>query len=221
VGGDFMSSIEIEAKTTEEAIKKACEHFHLTEAELDIEVLESRSTGIFGLVGNKKAKIRVKIRENNTIAVAEETLRKIISLMSIDAKISAERKGDDIVLNIEGNNTGILIGHKGRTLEALEFIVNKAVNKAAEKKVRVIVDTENYRQRKEESLKRLALKMGEQAKRTRKTVTINSVNPHDRRIIHLALKGDNQVQTKSDGEGLFKKVYIIPNKKKADEKENS
>jgi len=216
-----MSSIEIEAKTTEEAIKKACEHFHLTEAELDIEVLESRSTGIFGLVGNRKAKIRVKIRENNTIAVAEETLRKIISLMSIDAKISAERKGDDIVLNIEGNNTGILIGHKGRTLEALEFIVNKAVNKAAEKKVRVIVDTENYRQRKEESLKRLALKMGEQAKRTRKTVTINSVNPHDRRIIHLALKGDNQVQTKSDGEGLFKKIYIIPNKKKADEKESS
>ena len=215
-----MSSIEIEAKTTEEAIKKACEHFHLTEAELDIEVLESRSTGIFGLVGNKKAKIRVKIKENSTIAVAEETLRNIVSLMSMDAKISAEKKGDDIFLTIEGNSTGILIGHKGRTLEALDFIVNKAVNKAAEKKVRVIVDTENYRQRKEESLKRLALKMGEQARRTRKAVTIDSVNPHDRRIIHLALKGDSQVHTKSDGEGLFKKVYIIPNKKKDDETQN-
>ena len=216
-----MSSIEIEAKTTEEAIKKACEHFHLTEEELDIEVLESSSTGIFGLVGNRKAKIRVTVKEDSTIAVAQETLRKIISLMSMDTRISAERKGDDIVLNIEGNNTGILIGHKGRTLEALEFIVNKAVNKAAEKKVRVIVDTENYRQRKEESLKELALKMCEQAKRTKKTVTIDSVNPHDRRIIHLALKGDSQVQTKSDGEGLFKKVHIIPNKKKADEEENS
>jgi len=216
-----MSSIEIEAKTTEEAIKKACEHFHLTEEELDIEVLESSSTGIFGLVGNRKAKIRVTVKEDSTIAVAQETLRKIISLMSMDTRISAERKGDDIVLNIEGNNTGILIGHKGRTLEALEFIVNKAVNKATETKVRVIVDTENYRQRKEESLKGLALKMGEQAKRTKKTVTINSVNPHDRRIIHLALKADSQVQTKSDGEGLFKKVHIIPNKKKTDEEENS
>ncbi|UCG64617.1 MAG: protein jag [Deltaproteobacteria bacterium] len=216
-----MSSIEIEAKTTEEAIRKACQHFHLTEEELDIEVLESSSTGIFGLVGNRKAKIRVTVKEDSTIAVAQETLRKIVSLMSMDTRISAERKGDDIVLNIEGNNTGILIGHKGRTLEALEFIVNKAVNKAAEKKVRVIVDTENYRQRKEESLKVLALKMGEQAKRTKKTVTINSVNPHDRRIIHLTLKGDSQVQTKSDGEGLFKKVHIIPNKKKTDEKENS
>ena len=216
-----MSSIEIEAKTTEEAIKKACEHFHLTEEELDIEVLESSSTGIFGLVGNRKAKIRVTVKEDSTIAVAQETLRKIISLMSMDTRISAERKGDDIVLNIEGNNTGILIGHKGRTLEALEFIVNKAVNRATETKVRVIVDTENYRQRKEESLKGLALKMGEQAKRTKKTVTINSVNPHDRRIIHLALKGDSQVQTKSDGEGLFKKVHVIPNKKKTDEEENS
>jgi spoIIIJ-associated protein len=220
MGGDSMSSIEIEAKTTEEAIKKACAHFHLTEEKLDIEVLESRSTGIFGLVGNRKAKIRVKVKEDSAIAVAQETLAKITSLMSMDTRISAEKKGDDIVLNIEGNNTGILIGHKGRTLEALEFIVNKAVNKATEKKVRVIVDTENYRQRKEESLKRMALKMGEQAKRTQKTVTINSVNPHDRRIIHLALKGDNQVQTKSDGEGLFKRVHIIPNKKKTNEKQN-
>jgi len=216
-----MSSIEIEAKTTEEAIKKACDHFHVTEEELDIEVLESRSAGIFGLVGNRKAKIRVTVKEDSTVAVAQETLTKIISLMSMDTRISAVRKGDDIVLNIEGNNTGILIGHKGRTLEALEFIVNKAVNRATETKVRVIVDTENYRQRKEESLKGLALKMGDQAKRTKKTVTINSVNPHDRRIIHLALKGDSQVQTKSDGEGLFKKVYIIPNKKKPDEEENS
>ena len=216
-----MSSIEIEAKTTEEAIKKACDHFHVTEEKLDIEVLESRSAGIFGLVGNKKAKIRVKVKGDSAIAVAQETLTKIVSLMSMDTRISAVRKGDDVVLNIEGNNTGILIGHKGRTLEALEFIVNKAVNRATETKVRVIVDTENYRQRKEESLKGLALKMGEQAKRTKKTVTINSVNPHDRRIIHLALKGDSQVQTKSDGEGLFKKVHIIPNKKKTDEEENS
>jgi spoIIIJ-associated protein len=216
-----MSSIEIEAKTTEEAIKKACDHFHVTEEKLDIEVLESRSAGIFGLVGNKKAKIRVKVKGDSAIAVAQETLTKIVSLMSMDTRISAVRKGDDIVLNIEGNNTGILIGHKGRTLEALEFIVNKAVNRATETKVRVIVDTENYRQRKEESLKGLALKMGDQAKRTKKTVTINSVNPHDRRIIHLALKGDSQVQTKSDGEGLFKKVHIIPNIKKTDEEENS
>jgi spoIIIJ-associated protein len=215
-----MSSIEIEARTTEEAIKKACEHLHLSEEDLDIEVLESRSGGIFGLVGNKKARIRVKIKTDNSMLVAQETLERIISLMSLDSKISGEKKGDDIVLNIEGSNTAILIGYKGRTLEALEYIVNKAVNKAAEKKVRVILDSENYRQRREESLQRLALKMGDQAKRTGKTVTINAVNPHDRRIIHLTLKGDPQVQTKSDGEGLLKRVYIIPNRKKTNEKQS-
>ena len=138
----------------------------------------------------------------------------------MDSKISAEKKGDDIILNIEGNNPGILIGPKGKTLEALEFIINKAVNRASKKKVRVIVDSENYRQRREESLKRLALKMGEKAKKTKKTVTIDPISPHDRRIIHLSLKEDNQVQTKSEGEGLFKRVFIIPNKKKIDEKQN-
>ncbi|UCH00043.1 MAG: Jag N-terminal domain-containing protein [Deltaproteobacteria bacterium] len=213
-----MSSIEIEAKTTQEAIEKACKHFHLSEEELDIEVLEDRSTGIFGIVGNKKAKIRVTPRKGGSMAVAQETLKKIISLISADTRISAEKKGEDIILNIEGNNTGILIGHKGKTLEALEFIVNKAVNKASEQKVRVIVDSENYRKRREESLKTLAFKMGEKAKKTKKTVTIDPISPRDRRIVHLALKGDHQISTKSEGEGLFKRIFIIPNKEKIDER---
>ncbi len=213
-----MSSIEIEAKTTQEAIEKACRHFHLSEGELDIEVLEDRSTGIFGIVGNKKAKIRVTPKKDDSIVVAQEILKKIISLISVDTKISAERKDDDIILNIVGDNTGILIGHKGKTLEALEFIVNKAVNRACEKKVRVIVDSENYRKRREESLKTLAFNMGEKAKKTQKTVTIDPISPRDRRIVHLALKEDHRVSTKSNGEGLFKRVFIIPNKGNIDEK---
>jgi len=211
-----MSSIEIEAKTTEEAIEKACKHFHLSQEELDIEVLESRPTGIFGIVGTKKARIRVTPKEDSSLVVAQETLKGIISLIAEDTRISAERKGDDIVLNIQGNDTGILIGRKGKTLEALEFIVNKAVNRASEKKVRVIVDSENYRKRREEALKTLALTMGEKAKKTKKTVTTDPISPRDRRIVHLTLKGDSQVSTKSEGEGLFKRVSIIPNKRNLD-----
>lgn len=215
-----MASIEIEAKTTQEAIEKACKHFHVSEEELDIEVLESRAAGIFGIVGNKKAKIRVTPKKDSSMVVAQETLQKILSLISADTRISAEKKVDDIILNIEGNNTGILIGHQGKTLEALEFIVNKAVNKTSEKKVRVIVDSENYRKRREESLKALALRMGEKAKKTKRTVTTDLISPRDRRIVHLALKGDHQVSTKSKGEGPFKKVFIIPNKNKVDEEQN-
>jgi spoIIIJ-associated protein len=215
-----MSSTEIEAKTTQEAIEKACKHFNVSEEELDIEVLETRSVGIFGLAGNKKAKIRATPKSNDSTALAQEILTKIISLISPDTKISARKTVDDIILNIEGNNPGILIGPKGKTLEALEFIINKAVNKASEKKVRVIVDAENYRQRREEFLERLAFRMGEKAKKTRKTVTIDPISPHDRRIVHLALKGDYQLQTKSNGEGFFKSVFIIPSKKKIDKNQN-
>ena len=215
-----MSSTEIEAKTTQEAIEKACKHFNLSEEELDIEVLETRSVGIFGLTGNKKSKIRATPKRDNGTAFAQEMLTKIISLISPDTKISARKTVDDIILNIEGNNPGILIGPKGKTLEALEFIINKAVNKASEKKVRVIVDAENYRQKREEFLERLALRMGEKAKKTRKTVTIDPISPHDRRIVHLALKEDYQLQTKSNGEGFFKGMFIIPNKKKIDKNQN-
>ena len=215
-----MSSTEIEAKTTQEAIEKACQYFNLSEDELDIEVLETRSVGIFGLAGNKKTKIRATPKKDNNIALAQEILEKIVSLISPDTKISASKKADDIILNIEGNNPGILIGPKGKTLEALEFIINKAVNKTSDKKVRVIVDAENYRQRREEFLERLAFRTGEKAKKTRKTVTIDPISPHDRRIVHLALKGDPQLQTKSNGEGFLKSVLVIPNKKKTDKRQN-
>lgn len=154
------------------------------------------------------------------MVLAQEILERITSLMSLDSKVSASKKDDDILLNIEGDHAGILIGYKGRTLDALEFIVNKAVNKTAQKKVRVILDSENYKQRREDALQRRALKLGEQAKRTGKAITINALNPHDRRIIHLALKGDPQVQTRSDGEGLLKKVHIIPNRKKTNENQS-
>ena len=215
-----MPSTEIEAKTTQEAIETACKHFNLSEEELDIEVLETRSGGIFGLTGNKKSKIRATPKRDNGTAFAQEILTKILSLMSPDTKISARKTVDNIVLNIKGNDPGILIGPKGKTLEALEFIINKAVNKASEKKVRVIVDAENYRQRREEFLERLALRMGEKAKKTKKTVTIDPISPHDRRIVHLALKGDSQLLTKSNGEGFFKSVFIIPHKKKIDKNQN-
>ena len=215
-----MSSTEIEAKTTQEAIEKACKHFNLSEEELDIEVLETRSVGIFGLTGNKKTKIRATPKRDNGTAFAQEILTKIISLISPDTKISAKKTVDNIVLNIKGNNPAILIDPNTKTLEALEFIINKAVNKASEKKVRVIVDVENYRQRREEFLERLAFRMGEKAKKIKKTVTIDPISPHDRRIVHLALKGDSQLLTKSNGEGFFKSVFIVPHKKKIDKNHN-
>jgi len=216
-----MSSIEIEAKTTQEAIEKACNHFQMSADELDIEVLENRSTGIFGIMGNRKTKIRVTPKGDPSLQLAQEVLTKMVSLISPDTAVSAERNGDDIRLTLTGNSPGILIGSQGKTLEALEFILNKAVNRAAEKKVRVIVDTENYRKRREESLQGLALDMAEKAKKTGKPAITNQMNPHERRIVHLALKSDRDVQTKSKGDGIYKKVLIIPNRVRGNEKQDA
>jgi len=213
-----MNSYEFEGKTTEEAIEKASRHLDLPTEELRIDIVEPGSAGIFGLVGSKKAKIKVTVKsepkadEEDGLDLAKETLENILALIPVVTTINAERVDGNIALNIEGDKSGLLIGRRGKTLDALQFIVNKIVNKALEKKIRVVVDSENYRQRRRESLTQLALRMGDKAKRINKPVTMNPLNPRDRRIVHLALKKDGKLDTRSKGEGLLKKVLIIPKK---------
>ena len=214
-----MKGFEFEGKTTEEAIGKACQELNCSRDEMEIEIIEPGSAGIFGLVGGRKAKIRVTVtkekptivEEENDLALAKETLEKILALMLLEGtSVNADQADGVILLNIEGDKTGLLIGRRGRTLDALQFIVNKIVSKTLEKKAQVVVDSENYRQRRQDFLIQMALNMGDKVKRTRKPVTTNLLNPHDRRILHLALREDQELDTKSRGEGLLKKVIIIP-----------
>jgi len=209
---------EFEGKTTEEALENASKELNLPLEELNFDIIEPGSAGIFGLVGGKRAKIKVtldKPEENigeNGLQLAQETLEKILELIPVEATVSVEQTDGKIALNIEGDKSGLLIGRRGKTLDALQYIVNKIVNKALEKKHYIVVDSENYRKRREESLTQLALKMGDKAKKTKKPVTTNLLNPHDRRIVHLTLKEDEYLDTKSRGDGLLKKVVIIPKK---------
>lgn len=236
-----MDAYEFEGKTTEEAIQAACRKLHLSQDQITIEVLEPGSAGIFGLVGSRKAKIRVIPPQDETaeemlsyeepilddaeesdqsnmpdepnegdLLVAKESLEKILTLIPMDTTVRVEKDNGKIALSVEGDSSGLLIGRRGRTLDALQYIVNKIVNKALEKRVQVQVDSENYRQRRRETLAQMALQMGEKAKKTRKPVTTNLLNPHDRRIVHLALKDDKEVDTRSRGDGVLKKVVIFP-----------
>lgn len=216
-----MTEYEFEGKTTEEAIQVASRELAIPEEDLSIDVIEPGSGGIFGLVGGKKAKIKVVIEadeqdeytEDETddgTQLAKDALENILARIPIEASVQAEPNDGKIILDIDGDKSGLLIGRKGKTLDALQFIVNKIVNKAMERKMHVVVDSENYRKRREESLKQLALKIGDKAKRIKKSVATNPLNPHDRRIIHLTLKEDNALDTKSRGEGLLKKVLVIP-----------
>lgn len=243
-----METYEFEGKTTEEAIENASRELDLPVEELQIDIIEPGSAGIFGLVGSKKAKIKVIVKKEGSaqlsgegaaeretelsidadmeageelgpdvgpdneigVALAKETLENILALIPVEASVSAEQVDGNIALTIEGDKSGLLIGRKGKTLDALQFIVNRIVNKTLDRRTRVVVDSENYRQRRRDSLTQMALRMGDKAKRIGKPVTTNPLNPRERRIIHLALKEDGRLNTKSKGEGLLKKVVIFP-----------
>jgi len=212
-----MEDYEFEGKTTEEAIEKASRKLDVPVEDLNIDVIEPGSAGIFGLVGGKKARIRVQLKSTETVAgddlsLAQEALLNILHLIPVEATINGEKVDGKIILNIEGDKSGLLIGRKGKTLDALQFIVNKIVNKALDKKTGVVVDSENYRRRRLDSLTQMALKMGDKAKRTKRPVTTSPLDPHDRRIIHLTLKTDEELDTRSRGEGMLKRVVIIPKK---------
>ena len=213
-----MKVFEFEGKTTEEAIENACRQLDLSRNEMDIEIIEPGSAGIFGLVGGRRAKIKAmitneepKFADQDGLAVAKQTLENILALIPMEGtSVKAENTDGTITLNIDGDKSGLLIGRKGKTLDALQFVVNKIVNKALEKKAQVVIDSENYRQRRMDFLIQMALNMGERAKRSKKPVATNLLNPHDRRILHLALREDQALDTKSRGEGVLKKVIIIP-----------
>jgi spoIIIJ-associated protein len=231
-----METYEFEGKTTEEAIQNAARELNLPVEELNIDVIEPGSAGIFGLVGGRKAKIKVTLKtssepeeeeeeqkpetrkeepQEGDVDFARRTLEEILALIPLEATVAASRGEGRITLMVQGDRSGLLIGRKGKTLDALQFLVNKIISKALDKKIDVVIDSENYRRRKEDSLTQLALKMGDKAKRIKKPVTTNPMNPHDRRLIHLALKDDPQLETRSRGEGLLKRVVIIPKGKDA------
>jgi spoIIIJ-associated protein len=225
-----MKSVETEGKTVEEAITKACEEFKVSREDLDVEVLANGSSGFLGLVGAKNAKIRATLKEKPEAPVPEvipqpapfseqvgETARNILidllRLLEVEASVDLKEDADRILLNIRGDGSGLLIGRKGQTLDALEYLVNKIVHRGAEDKKRIVVDTENYRARREDSLVTLAHRLADKAKRLGRPVTISPMSAHDRRIIHLALQEDKSLHTWSTGTGLYRKVIISPEKK--------
>jgi spoIIIJ-associated protein len=143
-------------------------------------------------------------------AEAREALAQMLRRMGIEASIRAAEDAERITLDVVGSEAGLVIGKKGQTLDALQYLVNKMVNRDREGRKGIVVDSEGYRGRREESLVELALRLGEKAIRTRRVITVNPMSPHDRRIIHLALDKVPGVTTRSEGEGSFRRLLIIP-----------
>jgi spoIIIJ-associated protein len=226
-----MEFLEFEGKTTEEAIAQACTHFQLPPESMDIEIISVGSPGLFG-IGGRKAKVRVVLSRDegegegesdaDLLPQAQELLERILELMGEKAKVLGRFDEEDrLSLGIDAEDPGLLIGKQGQTLEALQYLLTKMIAKKARRKVRVFIDIESYRARHQEALTQLALKSGEKAKKSGKPITLNPMNPHDRRIVHLALQGDKEVKTMSRGEGLYKKVVVYPVRKKELQENNT
>jgi spoIIIJ-associated protein len=144
---------------------------------------------------------------------ARELLAGILSKMTFECQVTATETDDTIILGITGNESGLLIGRRGQNLDALQYILNKAVNKADSERKMIVVDSEEYRKRREESLIGMAERIREKVKKTQKPLSLSHMNAHDRRIIHLALQEDEELITKSRGEGEYRKVIVLPAKR--------
>ena len=239
--------LEFEGKNIEKAIKKACSKLKISTEELKYTVISHGSTGMFGVVGSKKAKIGVlppEKKENKDtkkkadppkekqtdlsqtvdlndhplidelVGVGENILRQIADLITTDATVSTEKTAKRIMYKVNGGNSAILIGKHGQTLEAIQYIVEKCINKQSQDRIRVQVDVNGYLQKRKTNLESLAVRLAEKSKSQGKPVTVGQMNAYERRIVHLALKDDGSVRTQSMGNGSIRKIMIFPKKDK-------
>ncbi len=231
-----MMMVEKSAKTVEEAVQSALEELKADREKVDIEVLEQPSKGIFGILGSKHARVRVTLKEEKVsekvvekkkekrteekeIRItdyalekekARKFLREVLEAMDIKAEIRMRDTNEGLYINLSGPKMGVIIGRRGQTLDSLQYLVSLVVNRDKERDnfVKVILDTEDYRRKREETLQRLAKRLAERVQKTGKRVELEPMNPYERRIIHSTLQEFEDITTFSEGEEPYRKVII-------------
>lgn len=216
-------SVEASGNTIEEATEKALAQLGASREEVEIQILSQGGRRLLGL-GTQEARVRVTLRppkpEEEVTLVANEVLERLLAGMGIEAQVrlrptDLSEGPNPIVLDITGENLGILIGRRGETLLALQYITRLIVNRRLHQWAEIIVDVEGYKKRRESSLTQLALRMADRATLLGQAVSLEPMPAHERRIIHLALRDHEKVTTESVGEGDLRKVVIFPRERTA------
>lgn len=206
-----MSYMEFKGKTVEEAVTAASVELGIVSSELEYEVVDKGSAGFLGL-GAKPAVIKARKMEQskNIVDKTNDYLNQLFKAMDIETEVTIDysEENNSMNINLEGPEMGILIGKRGQTLDALQYLISLFVNKESENYIRVKLDTENYRARRKDTLENLAKNIAFKVKRSRRSVTLEPMNPYERRIIHSALQNDKYVATKSEGEEPYRKVVV-------------
>ena len=200
--------IEVSAKTVDDAVTKALIELETTSDKLDYVVIEKGSTGFLG-IGSKPAVIKAR-KIMTDLDVAEDFLSRIVKSMGMEVTLTSEIDEEEGCLNIDmsGEDMGVLIGKRGQTLDSLQYLVSLIVNKDREEYLRVKLDTENYRERRKTTLESLAKNIASKVKRTKRPVSLEPMNPYERRIIHSILQNDRYVVTRSEGEDPYRHVVV-------------
>ena len=208
-----MEVREFSGKTVEEALTEASMELGLASNQLEYEVIEEGSSGFFGMF-KKPALIKVSWEikvEKSLTEKAQDFCDELFKAMKVETLTAIDYREEEKVMNIDlsGPNMGILIGKRGQTLDALQYLISLFINKESEEYIRVKLDTENYRERRKATLEKLAKKIAYSVKRNRKSIALEPMNPYERRVIHSALQNDKYVCTKSEGEEPYRKVVVM------------
>jgi spoIIIJ-associated protein len=214
-----MKVIEVSGKSVEDATKKAAAELGIQVAHIkaeNIEVLDEGKSGIFGFGVSRSAKIRVSY--DSTTKDIADTVREVITTlfkkMELHGSIGDLHEGESkVYVELQSRNSGLIIGKKGKTLEALQFMVNLIVSHKTESEKKIILDIESYRSKRERALKKLSRDIARRVASSGRPWTLDPMNPFERRLIHLTLQNDDKVITKSEGQGIYRKVVISPKRR--------
>ena len=205
---NIMEYREFSAKTKEDAITEACQYFTVSSDKLMIEVVDEGSNGFLG-IGAKPAIIKAAVK-GTVEDKAKDFLKDVLEAMDLEVVINVkyDEAEKNMEIDLKGDDMGVLIGKRGQTLDSLQYLVSLVVNKESEEYIRVKVDTEDYRNRRKATLEGLAKNISYKVKRTKRAVSLEPMNPYERRIIHSALQNDKYVTTHSEGDEPFRHVVV-------------
>lgn len=203
-----MKEVTKSGKTVDEAVDAAVSELNTTKADVTFQVVEEPKKGFMGM-GSKPAVVQVT-ENTDPIKTARTFLQSVTEKMGVPAEVETNGEGDPVVFQLSAERAAILIGKHGNTLNSLQYLTNLAVNRNKEEHVHIVLDVEDYRARREDTLKQLAFRLCEKAEKTGREVKLEPMPSMERKIIHMALKDRNKIRTYSDGEDPHRRVVITP-----------
>ncbi|UFJ40448.1 protein jag [Brevibacillus humidisoli] len=204
-----MKKVVATAKTIDDAVEKALQELAVPRSKVSIRVLEEPSKGLFGLIGTREAKVEVEYR-HDPVEAGKEFLTEVLQKMNVNARIDVHQQTEVVLFDIVGDNLGMIIGRRGQTLDALQYLVNIVGNRQKEQHVRIVLDAENYRSRRKEALENLAERIARKVVQTRRNVRLEPMSAAERKVIHSFLQNRNDVVTFSEGAEPHRYIVVAP-----------